>query len=64
MCFRRQTGVQGGDPVSDSCEEHLTHLEMATGPAAHSKDGDILPYNFSLENAEQNRDRHHISRLS
>ena len=63
MCFRRQTGVQGGDQVSDSCEEHFTHLEVAAEPAAHSKDGGILSYNFSLENAEQ-KDTHHISRIS
>ena len=43
MCFRRQIGVQSGDQVSDSCEEHFTHLEMAAEPAAHSKDGTLSP---------------------
>lgn len=48
-------GVQGGDQVSDSCEEHLHTWKWPLEPAAHSKDGDTLSYNFSLENAEQNR---------
>ena len=38
-------------------------MEVVAEPAAHSKDGGILSYNFSLENAEQ-KDTHHISRIS
>ena len=38
-------------------------MEVVAEPAAHSTEGGILSYNFSLENAEQ-KDTHHISRIS